>query len=92
MVSNLAILSHIRTLSFPLAATFASMPFCDTSLSIADRVKDLISRLTLEEKAALMDNDAANISRLGLPEYQWYVHSSHRILQNRSILTFILML
>jgi hypothetical protein len=30
-----------------------ALPFCDVSLPVADRVHDLIGRMTLEEKAAV---------------------------------------
>ena len=35
------------------ACVNVSLPFCDTTLAIADRVADLISRLTLEQKVSV---------------------------------------
>lgn len=47
-------------------------PFCNASLPMNDRVDNLISLLTLEEKPYLLvarESPLGNISRLGIPEY-----------------------
>ena len=52
----------------------ADYPFCDVTVPLEDRVQDLISRLTLEEKPFLLvarESPLGNISRLGIPEYDW---------------------
>jgi beta-glucosidase len=58
-----------------LAATY---PFQNTSLPWDDRVADLVSRLTLDEKIGQMSHGGAShnaptpeISRLGVKPYQW---------------------
>jgi len=51
---------------------YNTYPFCDTSLSIPDRVADLLSRMSLQQKAAQMDNTAPGIPELGIPKYEWY--------------------
>lgn len=43
-------------------------PYLDTSLTIEQRVTDLLSRLTLDEKISLMPTHQAAIPRLGLEE------------------------
>ncbi len=45
--------------------------FRDSSLSFDERVKDLLSRLTIKEKAGLMSNHMAAVPRLDIGE--WYV-------------------
>ena len=45
--------------------------FRDSSLTFDERVKDLLSRLTIEEKAGLMSNHMAAVPRLDIGE--WYV-------------------
>ena len=45
--------------------------FRDSSLSFDERVKDLLSRLTIEEKEGLMSNHMAAVPRLDIGE--WYV-------------------
>jgi beta-glucosidase len=57
----------------------APFPFLDSELAIDQRVNDLISRLTLEEKAAQMLHAAPAISRLGLPAYNWWNEALHGV-------------
>jgi hypothetical protein len=52
--------------SGPLAA----FPICDQSLSPNERSADLISRMTIQEKANWLVNTVQSIPRLGLPPYQ----------------------
>ena len=57
-------------------------PFCNTSLSVAARVDDLIGRLALEEKPFLLvarEAPLGNISRIGLPAYDWGGNCIHGV-------------
>ena len=54
-----------------VATNTTDLPFCDPSLSFDDRVKDLVSRLTLDEKLGLMSSTHAAVPRLGIPGYAW---------------------
>ena len=54
-----------------LRAPFASLPFCDTSLSFAARVADAISRLDAAEKTACLASQWPSLPSLGLPAYNW---------------------
>ena len=53
--------------------------YLNPSLPLAQRVRDLISRLTLAEKASLMNNASAAISRLGIPAYNWWNEALHGV-------------
>jgi beta-glucosidase len=55
----------------------ASLPFHNPALPIDERVKDLVSRMTLEEKVSQMVHTAAAIPRLGIPEYNWWNEGLH---------------
>jgi beta-glucosidase len=57
----------------------ADFPFMDSNLPVADRVKDLLSRMTLEEKVGQMVNQAPAIERLGIPEYDWWNEALHGV-------------
>jgi len=53
--------------------------YLDTSLPIADRVKDLIGRMTLEEKVGLMNHPAHGIPRLNIPAYNYWNEALHGV-------------
>ncbi|KAK9286361.1 hypothetical protein L1049_014755 [Liquidambar formosana] len=57
----------------------SQFPFCNTSLSYETRAKDLVSRLTLEEKVQQLVNKATGISRLGVPAYEWWSEALHGV-------------
>lgn len=53
--------------------------FEDTKLSFEERVNDLVSRLTLEEKVSQMLNTSPAIPRLGIPAYNWWNETLHGV-------------
>lgn len=53
--------------------------FQNPDLTPEERAKDLVSRLTLEEKVAQMLNDAPAIDSLGIPSYNWWNECLHGI-------------
>ena len=56
-----------------------NFPFLNTHLSIEERVNDLVSRLTLDEKISQMMNASPAIERLGIPEYNWWNECLHGV-------------
>src|SRR5215467_6805511 len=54
-------------------------PYMDPSLPIDQRVNDLVSRMTLEEKASQMQDVAPAIPRLGIPAYNWWNEGLHGV-------------
>jgi beta-glucosidase len=54
-------------------------PFQNMSLSFEQRVNDLVSRLTLEEKVAQMSDVTPAIPRLGVPAYDWWNEVLHGV-------------
>ncbi|KAK4737999.1 hypothetical protein R3W88_001696 [Solanum pinnatisectum] len=56
-----------------------NFPFCQTNLPIGDRVRDLIGRLTLQEKVKLLGNNAAAVPRLGIKGYEWWSEALHGV-------------
>jgi beta-glucosidase-like glycosyl hydrolase len=62
-----------------------ALPYCDMSLSIDERLEDLLSHLTLDEKVDMIGADPTqdvcmthtmNVSRIGLPDYYWLVETN----------------
>ncbi|MGD8623938.1 MAG: glycoside hydrolase family 3 C-terminal domain-containing protein [Anaerolineae bacterium] len=51
----------------------------ETSSPIKERVADLVSRMTLEEKISQMVFDAPAIERLGVPAYNWWNECLHGV-------------
>lgn len=67
-------------LSFAQNAPSASpAPYLDPSKPISVRVDDLISRMTLEEKASQVVNQARAIPRLQVPAYDWWSEALHGV-------------
>ena len=54
-------------------------PFQNVKLGFEQRVADLVSRLTLEEKVAQMLNATPAIPRLGIPAYDWWNEVLHGV-------------
>src|SRR5260221_6901948 len=57
----------------------ASSAYLDSQSSVEQRVDDLISRMTLEEKASQLGHTAASIPRLHVPEYNWWNEGLHGV-------------
>ncbi|KAI3895097.1 hypothetical protein MKW92_048081 [Papaver armeniacum] len=53
--------------------------FCNISLPISERVANLISLLTLQEKIGHLGNTAPAIRRLGIPSYEWWSEALHGV-------------
>ena len=53
--------------------------YLDETLSFKERAKDLVSRMTLEEKVMQMLFTAPAISRLGIPSYNWWNEALHGV-------------
>ena len=53
--------------------------YWNPNLSVEERVNDLVSRMTLDEKISQMMNEAASIERLGIPDYNWWSEGLHGV-------------
>ena len=74
------ILVCLCSLAFGQAQPSASAaPFKDFSLPVERRIDDLISRMTLEEKASQLGHTSAAIPRLGVPAYNWWNEGLHGV-------------
>jgi beta-glucosidase len=60
-------------------ASVAGAPYLDPSQPLSIRVADLISRMTLEEKASQVVNQARAIPRLQVPAYDWWSEALHGV-------------
>ena len=55
----------------------AKLPWCDPTLPVDVRVKDMVSRMNISEKIANLDTQAPAIASLGLNEYNWWSEATH---------------
>ncbi|KAF2296798.1 hypothetical protein GH714_002051 [Hevea brasiliensis] len=63
----------------PSNPSTSSYPFCETTLPITQRARDLVSRLTLDEKISQLVSSAPPVPRLGIPAYEWWSEALHGI-------------
>lgn len=73
--------SIVIALHFFALATFAqeNFPYKNPNLPTEQRVNDLVSRMSLEEKINQLMDSAPAIDRLGVPEYNWWNESLHGV-------------
>ena len=86
MLSYFNKVNHFNKIAFFVLTTLflsnlsnAQSPNGKSKLSIENRVDELVSKMTLEEKVSQMANDAAAIPRLNVPEYNWWNEGLHGV-------------
>jgi beta-glucosidase len=80
VILELVILVVTMATSGAQPAQPASTPlYLDPSQPIDVRVNDLVSRMTLEEKASQLVNQSRAIPRLQIPEYDWWSEALHGV-------------
>lgn len=62
-----------------LGGTVFAQQYKNPNLSAEERAADLCSRLTLEEKVALMQNASPAIPRLDIPQFEWWSEALHGV-------------
>jgi beta-glucosidase len=60
----------------------SAAPYLNTTLSPDVRARDLVGRMTLEEKASELVNQSRAIPRLKVPAYDWWSESLHGVAVN----------
>ena len=74
---SLTALAIAAALATPAAAQ--TPPYQDPKLPAAQRAADLVSRMTLEEKAGQLRHAAPAIPRLSVPAYNWWSEGLHGV-------------
>jgi beta-glucosidase len=85
MNKMILLLASLLWSTFCLCQNF---PYQNANLSFEERAKDLISRLTLEEKALLMQDQSPAIARLGIKKFNWWSEALHGLANNDSVTVF----
>ena len=63
-------------------------PYQNSALSSEERAKDLLSRLTLQEKVTLMCDVSDSIPRLGIKKFNWWSEALHGLANNENVTVF----
>lgn len=74
-----ALLAFASACALLSGAAAQDEPYRDASLSAEERAADLVSRMTLEEKAWQTGNAAPAVPRLGIPAYDWWNEGLHGV-------------
>lgn len=82
------ILFVVSALLFFVNARAQQLPYQNPNLSSEERAKDLICRLTLEEKATLMCDQSDAIPRLGIKKFNWWSEALHGLANNNDVTVF----
>ncbi len=70
-------------LIFPFILLAQTEPsYKNPNLPIEERVNDLVSKMTLEEKVSQMVYNSPAIDRLGIPAYNWWNEALHGVARN----------
>lgn len=72
-------MTPLATAPVPGTAGKYEFPFQNPSLTTEERVTDLVSRMTIEEKVQQLFNQAPAIERLGVPAYNWWNEALHGV-------------
>ncbi len=75
----LCVLAPLAAAAAPAAKPSATLPGRNVKQTPEQRARDLVSRMTLEEKALQLGNAAPAIPRLGIPEYNWWNEGLHGV-------------
>jgi beta-glucosidase len=76
---TLLLLAIVFLPALAYSQTTSTPPYLDPSLPTDQRVNDLLSRLTLEEKISQMQDVAPAIPRLQIPAYNWWNEGLHGV-------------
>jgi len=80
----------LLVLGFFLAVNLCGqqLPYQNPGLTSEQRAKDLISRLTLSEKATLMCDISDAIPRMGIKKFNWWSEALHGFANNGNVTVF----
>src|SRR5690348_4667587 len=75
-----ALLFCALAVPFAMAQNTSTPPYLNPKLPPVVRAKDLVGRMTLEEKASQLVNQARAIPRLKVPAYDWWSEALHGVM------------
>jgi beta-glucosidase len=82
------LLTAVAGLLFSTFGFAQQLPYLNPKLPSDERAKDLITRLTLEEKASLLFDQSPAIPRLGIKKFNWWSEALHGLANNDNVTVF----
>ncbi len=82
-----AYLWDMKRLSLSIFVVVLAVISCGTP-SPEKRAKELISKMTIEEKASLMMHESKAVDALGIPSYNWWNEALHGVARNGKATVF----
>ena len=83
ILSRAALIAVIAFLaSISIAQDTSGLPYMDPKFPPEDRAADLVHRMTLEEKASQLVNQARAVPRLNIPSYDWWSEALHGVISD----------
>ena len=77
--TSAALIAALLSASATAQTATKPLPYQDQALSTEQRVNDLVSRMTLEEKVSQTINTSPAIPRLNVPAYDWWSEGLHGV-------------
>ncbi len=78
----------ILSITATIGVNSQTLPYKNPALSSEERARDLLSRMTIEEKALLMQDQSPAIPRLGIKKFNWWSEALHGLANNDSVTVF----
>jgi beta-glucosidase len=69
----------LLTVTLAWSQQTAQPAYKNTKLSFEERTRDLVSRMTLEEKISQLGHTSDAVARLGIPKYNWWNEGLHGV-------------
>lgn len=69
-------------------AALAAIAGCTSQQTPEKRAKELVSKLTIEQKASLMMHASSPVDELGIPAYNWWNEALHGVARNGKATVF----
>src|SRR5580692_4926778 len=81
-IFSLAAILFVILAATSIAQDTSGLPYMNPKLSPEERAADLVHRMTLEEKASQLVNQARAVPRLNVPAYDWWSEALHGVATN----------
>ena len=76
----IAVIAFVASTS--VAQDTSTLPYMNPKLAAEERAADLVHRMTLEEKASQLVNQARAVPRLKIPSYDWWSEALHGVISD----------